>query len=145
MQLPAQQTSVPTLGQIQRAEAILRQAPEELKLDIEPVHTFGPGFYARTVRIPAGCAVVGKIHATEHVFILSEGRLALASEEGRRVVEAPFQCISTPGVKRAGVALTDCVVTNIHITRTTDLAALEAELIVPEALPYDAAAEALEA
>ena len=144
MQLPAN-TSAPTLGQIQRAESILRAAPEELKLDIEPTHTFGPGFYARTVQLPAGASAVGKVHATEHVFILSAGEIAIASEEGRQIVRAPFQCISRPGVKRAVIALTDCVVTNIHITTETDLGRLEAQLIAPEALEYDAPAEALEA
>lgn len=135
--------SAPTLGQIQRAESILRAAPEELKLEIEPTHTFGPGFYARTIRIPAGAALVGKVHATEHVFILSAGVLAIASEEGRRVVSAPFQCVSAPGVKRAGVALTDCTVTNVHVTCETDLQRLEADLIAYESLEFGAPSQAL--
>ena len=111
----------------------MRQMPQ---VEIPTSHTFGPGFYARTITIPAGAALVGKVHATEHIFILSRGELAVATEDGVQVVRAPFQQVCRPGLKRAGHAITECVVTNVHITELTDLAALEAELIQPEALEF---------
>lgn len=129
----------PTREQIQQAEALLNSAPSEAKLDIEPAHTFGPGFYCRTISVPAGAWIIGKVHATEHVFMLTRGEMAVASEHGRQIVKAPYQIVSAPGVKRVGFAITACDVTNVHITPETDMARLEAELIVPEALEYSGA------
>lgn len=123
--------AAPTRAKIDRLQGAMRVLPQ---VEIPVEHTFGPGFYARTIRIAAGTVLVGKVHATEHVFIVSAGEIELATEDGTRRVRAPFQAISRPGLKRVGVAITDCVVTNVHITDETDLARLEAQLIVPEAL-----------
>lgn len=119
--------------QIARLESELRELPPA---EIPTVHTFGPGFYARTITIPAGCTLTGKVHATEHVFIVSRGDITLVTEEGRKRVQAPFQAVCRPGMKRAGYAHTETVCTNVHINPAdeTDLGQLEAMLIEPEAL-----------
>lgn len=118
-----------TREQIMRLEDVIRDMPQA---QIEPVHTFGPGFYARTITIPAGCTLVGKVHATEHIFMVSKGDITLATEDGNRRVQAPFQIVCRPGMKRAGYAHTETVCTNVHITTETDLARLESDLIEPE-------------
>jgi hypothetical protein len=122
----------PSRAQIQHLEAEMRKLPQ---LEIEPQHTFGPGFYARTITIPAGATLTGKVHATEHVFILSKGELLVVTEEGRQLLKAPCQLVCRAGLKRAGHAITEVVCTNVHITSETDLAKLEATLIEAEALP----------
>jgi len=116
-------------GQIHRLEDELRKMPQA---DIPTEHTFGPGFYARTITIPAGCTLTGKVHATEHIFIVSRGEILLATDDGTQHVRAPFQAVCRPGMKRAGHALTEVVCTNVHITTETDLLRLEATLIVPQ-------------
>lgn len=136
----SEKVGAPTGAQIRNFESMLRELPQ---LDIKTQHTFGPGFYARTIDIPAGAVITGKVHATEHVFILSQGEMLLATEDGRQHVKAPFQCIARAGMKRVGHAVTDCVCTNIHITAETDLGRLEAELIVPDAIPFHDECEAL--
>lgn len=133
--------AAPTREQIERLQATMAGLPQE---DIPVEHSFGPGFYARTIRIKAGTVLVGKVHATEHVFIVSEGLIALATEDGTTTVSAPFQCIARPGLKRVGVALTDVVCTNVHITTETDLQRLEAALIVPDALAAPHVSEVLQ-
>lgn len=115
---------------IYRLEGLMREMPQA---HLEPEHTFGPGFYARTLRIPAGTCLTGRVHATEHLFALSQGEMLLATEDGSIRVKAPFQCVARPGTKRVGYVITDAVVTNFHLTTETDLARLEAALIVPEA------------
>ena len=117
------------------------------QVHIEPVHTFGPGFYARTIHIPAGSTLTAKVHATEHIFLLTAGEMLLATEDGTMRVSAPFQCVARPGLKRVGYAVTDCAVTNVHITPETDLLKLEAQLIEaesPDALTRGEEAAALE-
>lgn len=122
----------PTRSQIDRLEAELKSLPQ---VDIPVQNDFAPGLYVRTIKVPKGATLTGKVHATEHVFIISKGSMLIATEDGKRVVKAPFQCIGKPGMKRVGYALEDTVCTNIHITDETDLMRLEAELIIPEALP----------
>lgn len=130
-------TLAPTREQIAHFEGELRKLPS---VEIPTDHTFGPGFYARTIHLPAGTTLTGKVHATEHLFILSRGELLVVTEDGRRHLKAPFQMVCRAGLKRVGHALTDVVCTNVHITTETDLAKLEAELIVPDEqpLPHDA-------
>jgi hypothetical protein len=131
----------PSREQILALQAQMQRLPQA---DIPTEHTFGPGFYARTIHIAAGTVLVGKVHATEHLFIVSKGTIALATEDGTQTVSAPFQCVARPGLKRVGVALTDVVCTNVHITDETDLQRLEADLIIPEALSAPDAVEVLQ-
>lgn len=116
---------------IERLEAEMRAQPQ---VDIPVKHTFGPGFYARTIEIDAGVTLVGKVHATEHVFLLSKGSLLVATEDGYQELHAPCQLVCRAGMKRAGHALTACQVTNVHLTTETDLVKLEAMLIEPPTL-----------
>jgi hypothetical protein len=99
-------------------------------IDLKVVHHFAPGIYARELHIPAGVALTGAIHKTEHLFILSAGEIEQISEnEGLHRIKAPFTCISKPGVKRMGFALSDAVVTTIHPTNETDVDKLRADLV----------------
>lgn len=115
----------------------MRKLPQA---EIPVRHTFGPGFYARTVTLPPGAVATGKVHATEHIFIVSRGDITLVTEDGTRRVQAPFQMVCRPGLKRVGYAHAETECTNVHITTETNLVRLEASLIVPDhALGADAA------
>jgi hypothetical protein len=129
-----------TRSKIDRLEAEMLQLPQ---VAIPTAHSFGPGFYARTILVPEGAALTGKVHATEHIFMLTHGEMSVLTEDGMKRVKAPFQQVCRPGLKRVGLAHTDCLCTNIHITDETDLDKLEAELIIAPALPAPAAKEEL--
>lgn len=118
--------------QVARLESQVADAPQ---VDCPVQNGFGPGFYARSLLIPAGTVLVGKVHATEHIFMVTQGDISIATDEGVVRVQAPYQAICKPGMKRAGFAHTDTVCVNIHITNETDIAKLEAELIAAPALP----------
>jgi hypothetical protein len=113
---------------IDALEALMLREPQ---VEIEPVHHFAQGLYAREITIKAGTLLTGKIHRTEHLNIISKGRIVVLTEDGMREVAAPFTMISRPGTKRVGFALEDTVWTTIHATTETDLAKLELELIAP--------------
>jgi hypothetical protein len=123
-------SAMPTRADIYRLETLLQSGPT-VDVDSRTEHTFGPGFYCRTLRLAAGETATGKVHATEHVFLLTAGELLLVDEGGRRHLTAPAQFVSGGGIKRAAHALTDVVCTNVHITTETDLDKLEALLIEP--------------
>lgn len=116
----------PTRAGIERLEAEMRQMPQ---VEIPVDHSFGPGFYARTITVPAGATLVGKVHTTEHIFMVIKGDITLVTENGRKRVQGPYQVVCQPGTKRAGYAHTDVVCTNIHITDVTDIETLEAMLV----------------
>ncbi len=101
------------------------------QLEITPVHRFAKGVYAREINIPAGTLLVGKIHRTEHILILSKGRVTIVTEDGEQMISAPHTLISRPGIKRAVYAHEDSVWTGIHGTEETDLLKIEQELIAP--------------
>lgn len=118
----------PTREQIERLEAQMRIMEQ---LPIVPVHHFADGLYAREILIRAGTLLTGKVHSTEHLNIVSQGSIAVWTEDGMRIVTAPCTLISRPGTKRVGFALEDTVWTTIHANpqNLTDLTALELALI----------------
>jgi quercetin dioxygenase-like cupin family protein len=122
----------PLRAEVERLEAAMLALPQ---LEIPVRHGFGPGFYARSILIPAGATLTGKVHATAHIFMVTQGDITLITDDGVQRVQAPYQAICQPGIKRAGHAHTDTVCVNIHITPETDLGKLEAALIAAPALP----------
>jgi len=106
----------------------MRQMPQA---DVETVHTHAPGLYVRTIRAKAGTTIVGRVHTTEHVFVLSKGTLMVVTEDGERELVAPFQQVCRAGLKRAGYAVTDIECSNVHVTDETDLLLLESTLVEP--------------
>lgn len=122
---------VPTLEQIQAFEARLREFPQ---IDIEIVHHFADGVYAREARLKAGTVATGKIHAGEHLNIVSAGAIEVWTEDGMKVIRAPFTFVSRPGTKRVGLALLDTVWTTVHANPDNEksLVTLEGRYIIPE-------------
>lgn len=100
-------------------------------------HVFAPGAYARTMRIPAGTVIVGKIHKHAHLNILSQGRVSVMTEDGLENLEGPLTMVSPPGTKRAVYAHTDAVWTTIHLTDETDLEKIEEHVIAKTYEEYE--------
>jgi hypothetical protein len=111
-------------------EAAMFQAPQ---LEIETRHYFSDGVYAREIVIPEGALITGKIHAFEHINVVSKGSISVLTENGARRIDAPCTFIAPPGTKRVGLAHAETVWTTLHAVpnhiRTPDEA--EALLILP--------------
>ncbi len=135
--------ATPSRQKVERLEAFMRGCEQA---DIPTTHTSGPGSYARTVHIKAGVIATGKVHATEHVLMLTKGRALIVTDGGAYEAEAPHQCVCAPGTKKAVLALSDCEITNVHANADDcrDLSRLEASLIEPGALPAPQMSEALQ-
>jgi len=80
------------------------------------VDEYGCGTYARELRMPKGTVVVGKIHRHSHVNVISQGKVAVLTESGRELFEAPYTFISQAGIQRAVYILEDTVWTTVHLT-----------------------------
>lgn len=94
---------------VEKLEGAMRVLPPA---DCPIRHYFAPGMYAREITIPKGVTLVGAIHKTENLVVLSKGKLQLVTEEGTVVVEAPATLTCKAGAKNAALALEDSVWTN---------------------------------
>lgn len=108
------------------------------EVDMPLQHVFAPGAYARTIFIPAGSVIVGKIHKHQHLNILSMGHVTVYTEGGgEEDLRGPLTMVSPPGTKRAVFAHADTVWTTIHLTDETDLAKIEDHVIAKDYEEYE--------
>jgi hypothetical protein len=124
----------------------LYQLQEAVGRELEPVecplqHVFAPDACARTMRIPAGTVIVGKIHKHAHLNILSQGTVCVMTEgEGDQQLTGPLTMCSPPGTKRAVYAVTDAVWTTVHVLplgMMPDLAQIEDYVIAKTFEEYE--------
>jgi hypothetical protein len=92
-------------------------------------HYFAPGVYAREMWMPEGCLITGKIHMTEHLNMLSQGKVSVSNQGESITMEAPHTFVSPIGTKRAIYAHEDSTWTTIHATDLTDPVKIEEEII----------------
>lgn len=122
---------VPSYDQIRALEGEIAKLPPA---ELVETHHFAHGVYGRELFIPAGTVLTGKIHRDSTLNILLQGTIRVTGEDGRiSEMSAPAVFVSPPGCKKVGFAITDTRWINVHPTKLTDLAAIEAKFIVPEA------------
>lgn len=113
-------------------EKAMLALPAELIDELPAQHHFSAGVYARELRIPAGCLLIGKIHKHTNLNIISKGDISVLTEDGVQRIQAPCTIVSPPGVKRVGFAHTEVVWTTIHGTELTDLEEIEEAFIAKD-------------
>lgn len=107
----------PIRERVERLEEALESVPQ-VECPIRWI--FAPGMAAREITIPAGTVLVGAVHKTENLAVLSKGRMLLATDSGAVEIEAPHTLTVRPGDKNAATALEECVWTNFFPTTETD-------------------------
>ena len=95
------------------------------------VHRFTPGLYAREITMPAGTLITSRIHRTEHMFVVSKGRVSVWADGAWQLIEAPHTGVTKPGTRRVLYIHDDCVWTTFHATPHTTPEAVEEEIIAP--------------
>jgi hypothetical protein len=99
------------------------------KLEVPPRHIFSKGVYARELFLPKWSLIVGKIHKTAHINIISCGDVVVVTEDGVERFVAPHTFVSKVGTKRVVFAREDSIWTTIHPTTETDVQKIEDEII----------------
>lgn len=92
---------------------------------------FAPGLYAREITIPKDTVLVGAVHKTQNMAMLSRGTLQLVTESGTTEISAAresYYLTVMPGGMNAALALEDSVWTNFFPTAETDPEKVIAEL-----------------
>lgn len=139
------QATTITRDKILQLEAAMHALPGKVGADFYPLrHFFAPGTYGREMFIPAGHCVVGRLHKSAHLNIISMGDVTVLTEhEGRQRYTAPCTWVSMPGTKRVVFAHADTLWTCVHPTDETDLDKIEKEVIAETYEEYDALARSL--
>jgi len=102
------------------------------QLDAPLKHHFSKGVYAREIFMPKGMLIVGKIHRTKHLNIVSQGKCIVVTPTRRMEIEAPYTFESSEGEQKVVYMLSDVIWTTIHLTNSTDLEVIEEECIAKE-------------
>ena len=118
------------MASICRLEEEMKARPD-IQIEIEPRHYFAPGLYLREITIPMGVCLTGKIHKTEHLCILSKGRVSVWTDEGMKTLEASSVVHSLPGIKRVLYAHEESVWINCHFNpeNISDLEKIESHYV----------------
>jgi len=133
-----EQVLLPSREQILTLETRMREF-EQIDCPLE--HTFAPGSYGRTIQLPKGALVVGKIHKHAHLNIVSRGLVTVVTEFGRHEIDArerPVVFTSQAGSKRALYCHEETWWTTVHLVESTDLAEIERDIIARDFVELDA-------
>ena len=97
-------------------------------------HMFSDGVYVRTMFVPAGTFVIGKVHKFKTVNIMTKGTALIYAGPNKPAVkiEAPLTFVSNPMERKMAFFLEDSEWVNVHPTEQTDLEKIESEFIIPD-------------
>ena len=115
-----------TMPEILRIEQEILKMPQ-VELPIE--HYQIDGVYARSMFIPAGTILTGKIHNFESIAILAKGRIRITNGTESYIISEGHIMVDKPGVKRLGYAETDVIFITVHRTDNIEIEAIEKELV----------------
>lgn len=120
----------PTYEQIREFESVLAQCEQA---DIPVEHYFADGIYGRAIRVKAGDLFSGKMHRFSTLNMLLAGECQITTDNGVERIKGPAVYVSPPGTKKVCRAITDMWFLVVHPTKLTDVSAIEAKFMVPEA------------
>jgi len=120
-------------GKVQALQSELLKMPQA---NIVTEHIFAPGIYERKITIPAWTVLTGAEHKTPYRVRLEKGTIAVNTDDGVKVLTAPFEFPASAGMQRAGRVFEEEVVwVDVYDNPDdcTDLAMLEDRLyVVPD-------------
>lgn len=95
-------------------ESVLMNVPDEFKIEVPILNHFSNGVYAREMRMPKDCLVIGKIHRFENMSIVSKGVVSVLTEFNVEQYRAGDVVIAPAGVKRVLFAHEETYWTTVH-------------------------------
>ncbi len=124
--MTAEVTYTGLLAKVDRLEHYIDAADQ---IDLKTTHVLCGGLYARSFTVPAGVAVVGATHKTDHVDVM-QGDVSFTTPEGVKRLTGMHVLATKAGAKRVGYAHSETKWTTICKTDLIDIPAIEAELVV---------------
>jgi hypothetical protein len=111
------------------AEGVMRQLPQ---VEIEPTHVFAQGLYSRSILIPKGVRITGKVHRQDDLQIMVYGDITILTPDGFKRLVGHHVFRGKAGVKQIGHAHEDTLWITVHAAVETDLDRLEEVLYEDE-------------
>ncbi len=121
-------------GAILAAEGLMRQMPQ---VEITPTHVFAQGLYSRSILIPKGVRLTGKVHRQDDLQIMVYGDITVLTENGMKRLAGHHVFRGKAGIKQIGHAHEDTLWITVHAAQETDLDRLEGILFEDEGSPLD--------
>ena len=112
-----------------RVVALQHEMMKMPQVELPTTHTFHGGLYLREVFRPAGTLIVGNVHKKDHIYYIVYGTVVVTTDEGVHEITGPALIKSTPGTKRAVMAITDALCFTVHRTDAQTPEEAEPELI----------------
>lgn len=106
-----------------RIHRLVDEAMRQPQVECPVREYFAPGLYAREITIPKDTVLVGAVHKTQNMALLSRGVLQLVTERGTTEISAErenYYLTVVPGGMNAALALEESVWTNFFPTTETD-------------------------
>ena len=107
-------------NRISSIQALVDVVSEMPQIEPPVKHNFSKGVYAREIFMPKDSLVVGKIHKTRHLNIISTGSCTVITPTRKLFIQAPFTFESLEGEQKVVYMHEDVVWTTIHLTDETD-------------------------
>ncbi len=99
------------LAKIYRLESDLLSRPQ---VDCPTIDRFRPGEWEREMTIPPWTVLTGAVHTTRHLVRIISGSIEVMTPEGLKMLRAPQEFMSDPGIKRAGRTFNEgCIFANV--------------------------------
>lgn len=120
------------LARIDNINALAESMRAMPTMDPPVKHSFSDGVYAREIFLPATVTIVGKVHKTRHLNIVSGGVCYVVTPIREFIVDAsefPVTFESFAGEQKVVHSHTDVVWTTIHVTDANNIADIEKEVI----------------
>lgn len=122
--------SLSTLQKIEVIEYWLSKEFENIANELPVVNTLNNGVYVRSLSIPAGILVTGKIHQFQHLFMLLSGDSSFMLEDKMIRSNGPSPIFNVSALtKKVVYTHSDCVFMTIHRTDLTDINEIERILV----------------
>lgn len=121
---------------VSKSQELISDTSKYEPINIPVEEDFSHDCYARTITIPEGACVVGKVHKYENLNFLLKGEMLLIDIEGARHIKAPYKVVSPSGVQRLAYAVTECVWTTVHGTKERDTEKIEKEYVCKDLEEY---------
>ena len=100
-----------------------------IEIDLNIVHHFSSGVYAKQMELPAGHFAITHKHTFDHMSILAKGMVNVTCDGVQETHHAPDVVTIKAGVAHKIHALTDSVWFCVHQTDETDPAKIDHTLI----------------
>lgn len=97
-------------------------------MEMPVTHHVSDGLYTRTLFIPKGSVLVGKIHRKSCINIVASGDITVLTETGCARVKAGYTVQSPAGIMKVGYAHEDTVFINVFRTDEIDIDKIENEI-----------------